>query len=230
MCMMLYSGTPGSYKSYHATYDIVKWLGRGKDVISNYPVDVSNFYKHKKKLGNFTFIDNDKLTPDYLRRYAKEHHKRSYNAQTLVVIDEASIMFNAREFSRTDRMLWIKFFANHRHYNFDIILIAQNDRMIDRQVRSLLEYEIKHRALKHWNLAFALLSLVCNGIFHCVEYWYPTKIKTDTQLRKFNQRIANCYDTLALFNLEDTIDEADAKGANIKIDTKKVRQYINRVS
>lgn len=209
MAISFYSGTPGSYKSYHATSDIVTWLGRGKNVIANYPVNATKFYKRSKKLGIFKFVTNEQLTVDYLTKFARENHKSGkLKAQTLVVIDEASIKFNAREIDRKDRMEWIKFLANHRHYNFDIIMIAQNDRMIDRQIRGLLEYDIKHRALRNWNLSFALASLVCGGLYHCVEYWYPCHLKTSTNLHKFNKRIANCYDTMALFNLDDNSPNA----------------------
>ena len=202
MAISLYSGTPGSYKSYHATADIISWLVSGKNVIANFPVDATK-YKKNKKLGKFTFVPNNELTVTYLLNFARAHHKPGRMAQTLVVFDEASIKFNARQFDSKDRMEWVNFFANHRHFNFEIILIAQNDRMLDRQIRGLLEYDYKHRALKNWNLAMALLSFACRGIFHVVEYWYPCKIKTSTQLRKFNKRIADCYDTMALFNFTD---------------------------
>ncbi|MBQ9673198.1 MAG: hypothetical protein IJV39_01075 [Ruminococcus sp.] len=214
MAISLYSGTPGSYKSYHATADIIQWLGRGKNVIANFPVNARKYYKKRKKIGNFVFKPNTELTVDYLLNFAKENHnKQSLKAQTLVVIDEASIMFNSRQFDRKDRMEWINFFANHRHFNYEFILIAQNDRMLDRQIRGLLEYDMKHRALKNWNLAMALLSFVCKGVFHAVEYWYPCKIKTATHLKKFKPKIAACYDTMALFNFqsEDDIKETEQK-------------------
>lgn len=210
MTMSLYSGSPGSYKSYHATDDIIHWVGRGKNVIANYPVNAAKFYKgvRLKRCGKFVFKPNTELTIDYLLKFAKENHKPGkLKAQTLIVIDEASIMFNARQFDRQDRMEWVNFFANHRHFNFDVILIAQNDRMLDRQIRGLLEYDIKHRALKNWNLAAAIASLVFRGLFHCVEYWYPCNIKTATHLKRFNKRIANCYDTMALFNFKDNKSE-----------------------
>lgn len=204
MAISLYSGTPGSYKSYHATSDVVQWIGRGKNVIANYPVNASKYYNKRKKLGVFKFVTNEQLTVDYLIKFARDNHKPGkLKAQTLVVIDEASIKFNAREIDRKDRMEWIKFLANHRHYNFDIIMIAQNDRMIDRQIRGLLEYDIKHRALRNWNLSFAIASILCGGLYHCVEYWYPCHLKTSTNLHKFNKKVANCYDTMALFNLDD---------------------------
>lgn len=209
MAISLYSGTPGSYKSYHATSDVVTWLGRGKNVIANYPVNANKYYNKRKKLGIFKFVTNEQLTVDYLIKFARNNHKSGkLKAQTLVVIDEASIKFNAREIDRKDRMEWIKFLANHRHYNFDIIMIAQNDRMIDRQIRGLLEYDIKHRALRNWNLSFAIASILCGGLYHCVEYWYPCHLKTSTNLHKFNKKVANCYDTMALFNLDDNAPKA----------------------
>lgn len=221
MAISLYSGTPGSYKSYHATADIIQWLGRKKNVIANFPVNASKYYRGRKlqKLGKFVFKPNTELTIDYLLKFARENHKPGkLNAQTLIVIDEASILFNAREFDRKGRMEWVNFFANHRHYNFDVILIAQNDRMLDRQIRGLLEYDIKHRALKNWNFAFALLSFFFKGIFHAVEYWYPCKLKTSTSLKKFNKRIAACYDTMALFNFKNdgtsTSDESPITSKN----------------
>ena len=232
MSISLYSGTPGSYKSYHATADIVQWLGRGKNVIANYPINVSKYYKGRrlKRLGKFVFKPNTELTVSYLLKFAKENHKQGkLKAQTLIVIDEASIMFNARQFDRKDRMEWVNFFANHRHFNFDVILIAQNDRMLDRQIRGLLEYDMKHRALKNWNLAMAIVSLIFRGLFHCVEYWYPCKIKTATHLKRFNKRIADCYDTMALFNFKEdnkNMHKSDADGslseASVSINREKL--------
>ncbi len=233
MAISLYSGTPGSYKSYHATNDVVTWLGRGKNVIANYPVDASKYYSKRKKLGLFKFVTNEQLTVDFLIRFARNNHKPGkLKAQTLVVIDEASIKFNAREIDRKDRMEWIKFLANHRHYNFDIIMIAQSDRMLDRQVRGLLEYDIKHRALKNWNLGAAIASIIFGGLFHCVEYWYPCHLKTATNLKKFNKKIANCYDTMALFNLDDNVSKVSkavtSSSSAQSIDREKLRARLQK--
>lgn len=215
MSISLYSGTPGSYKSYHATAVILNWLGKGKNVIANFPIDAHKYYRKVKKLGKFCFVPNTDLTVEYLINFANSNHKTGkLNAQTLVVIDEASIMFNPRQFDGAEkrtRMDWINFFANHRHYNYEFILIAQNDRMLDRQIRGLLEYDMKHRALKNWNLTFALISMACKGLFHCVEYWYPCKLKTSTQLCRFNKRVASCYDTMALFKFDNKKDDNDNK-------------------
>lgn len=233
MSIVLYSGTPGSYKSYNATREIISWLGRQKNVIANFPVNARKYYKNpKKRIGNFVFKTNQELTPQFLLDFASENHKKNVlKAQTLVVIDEASIMFNPRQFGKAEqkkRMDWINFLANHRHYNYEFILIAQNDRMLDRQIRGLLEYDLKHRALKNWNFAYMLLSLLFKGLFHCVEYWYPVRIKTNVQLRKFNIKIANCYDTMALFKFKED-ENKDKKEKLIENQNKELLEQQARI-
>ena len=119
----------------------------------------------------FDCVNNIDLTVDYLIYFAIKHHLPSVNAQTLVVIDEASIKFNSRDFNVKDRMGWINFFANHRHFNFNVILITQQDRLLHRQIRGLIETEFKNRALKNYRLFGMLLDLLFHGCFMCVEIW-----------------------------------------------------------
>ena len=85
----LYSGTPGSYKSYHAVMESVQALRLGKNVITNFPL---NYKKRIKKpiKGTYECVNNIDLTVDYLINFACDHHKPGTKAQTLVVIDEAS--------------------------------------------------------------------------------------------------------------------------------------------
>ena len=198
LAISLYSGTPGSYKSYHAVYRSILWLKTGGNVISNFPLNYGKVIKKPVK-GIYEMIDNTSLTVDYLINFAAEHHKRTVKAQTLVVIDEASIRFNSRDFNVKDRMEWIRFFANHRPFNFEIVLIAQQDRMLDRQIRGCIETEFKHRALKNHKLFGRFLNWLFHGCFMCVEYWYPCKLKNEAMFHVFNKRIASCYDTMALF-------------------------------
>lgn len=208
MSISMFTGTPGSYKSCHATQEIISYLKSGKNVISNYPVNYQNVLKNIK--GDFIYIDNLSLTPQFLIDYAQSHHKSNYKAQTLVVIDEASIIFNSREYNRKDRMEWIKFLANHRHFNYNFILITQLDTMLDKQIRGLVEYEYKHRALKNYNLITWLISKCFGGLYLTLEMWYPCKMRIGSKFCKFHKKIASCYDTMALF----VGNESDNKPTN----------------
>lgn len=198
MAISLYSGTPGSYKSYHAVKECISWLWLGKNLITNFPLDYKKKLKKPIK-GVYECVNNIDLTVDYLINFACEHHSPGLKAQTLVVIDEASIKFNSRDFNMKDRMGWINFFANHRHFNFDIILITQQDRMLDRQIRGLIETEYKHRAIKNYKFFGFLLDKIFHGMYVVVDIWYPCKLKNGSEFCVFNKKIASCYDTMGLF-------------------------------
>lgn len=198
MSIILYSGTPGSYKSYHAVKQSILWLKSGGNLITNFPLDFKKKIKKPIK-GVYVCVNNLELTVDYLIKFACDHHHVGTKAQTLVVIDEASIKFNSRDFNMKDRMDWINFFANHRHFNFNVILITQKDIMLDKQIRGLIETEYKHRIIKNYKALGMFLNFIFRGCFMCIEYWYPCKLKTSAYLSFFNKSIADCYDTMGLF-------------------------------
>ncbi len=222
----LYSGTPGSGKSLHATSRIFYRL-RGKgNVICNYPVDLDNcsysffgfwlkkifkkYKPHKKKLGRFDYVPNGELTVSYLKQYAKKNHKGHREHETLVVIDECGIMFNPRTFAQKDRMEWIQFFSLHRHYGYDFILVSQSDRMVDRQIRSFFEYNHKHRNIGNFKLFGKILALLCGGsLFVDVVVFYSIREKVTAEWFRYSRRIASLYDTFLLYDdVEEDEEEA----------------------
>lgn len=194
MSIYLYTGTPGSYKSFHAVKTAIRQLKSGGNLITNFPLSY-----HKRHSGIYQFLTDDKITVDFLIKFAKENHHKGYKSQTLLIIDEASIKFNCRDYARKDRLQWIKFLACHRHYNYDIILICQQDIMIDKQIRGFVETEYRYRALRNFKLIGSLLNLLFRGCYMRVEVWYPIKRKAGSEFCVFNKRIAKCYDTMALF-------------------------------
>jgi len=201
----LLSGTPGSGKSLHAAKMITKLItGVKMDVIANFPIKMDIVTKNgKKQSGKFTYVDNADLTVDYLVNYHKENHELRKEAQTLVVIDEAGIMFNPRDYSNGDRPTWLKFMAQHRKFGYNIILIAQFDRQIDRQMRACIEYEVKHRKANNFGLIGLLLTLLRIPLFVAVTKWYGTNERMGAQWFTFNKKYDECYDTFAMFEKED---------------------------
>ena len=216
----LYSGTPGSYKSYHAVKESIWWLKHGFNVIANFPITYDKVIKKPLK-GDFSYVPTNELTVDYLIEYAVNHHKPDRKAQTLVVIDEASIKFNSREFGKHDRLDWINFFANHRHFNFDVILITQSDIMIDKQIRHLIEHEYKHRALSNFRWLGRLLGFVLRGLHLYVDIWYPMQMTDKTKWCLFNKKVADCYDTMGMFVGSKAMDKLNEKAASAALKSKK---------
>ncbi len=197
----LYSGTPGSGKSLYCAYEVIRSLKQGKSVIANFPIDLGYFRKGKKNMqkGDFIYKTNQELTVRFLKDYARDNHKRGKDGQTLIVIDECACMFNSRAWDREDRPEWITFFQQHRKLGYNIILISQNDRLIDRQIRAFIETEYKHRNIRNYKLFGLILSLITGGLFVRVEYWYGTRLKCSSQYFLLNKKKAAIYDTSLIF-------------------------------
>ena len=194
----LYTGTPRSGKSYHAAQRICLRSRFGEPIIANFPCDLSRYKK-----ANFTFVKNTDLTPEYLRKYSQEffRDKPIKEGAILLVIDEAQLLFNSREWQHRYRQNWLSFFTLHGKLGYDIILISQMDRMIDRQIRGLVEYEYIHRRLGNFGWRGFLLRIVTfGGDFMSVKVWYPMNEKIDQEVLRLSKRVYAIYDTHLLFD------------------------------
>lgn len=198
----LYSGTPGSGKSLHMAMRLYWWIKAGKPCICNFDLNLPTIKGRKEK--NFHFIPNDKLTPQYLTDFANDIIKEKGKVKEgsiLVVIDESQLLFNARDWGQKGRSDWLSFFTLHRHLGYDIVLIAQFDRMLDRQIRSLIEYEYIHRKVSNYGWKGKIFSAVALGnLFVCVKVWYPMKEKVGSEFYKAKKKYYRIYDSYAVFD------------------------------
>lgn len=217
----LYSGVPGSGKSYHATRDIYDFaINKKLFVITNLPVDYDKLIKHTKisleDVKNRVFIKtNEEITVDYLKSFSRHNLQRYKENQCLLVFDEAGDKFNARSFDEADRMEWLKFFRVHRHYGYKILLVSQHDRYLDRQIRGCIQTEVEHRSYKYYKTFGLILYVVFGGLFQTISYNYPIKsqgraaARVDHSIIKLKKKYANIYNTFALFDKE--LEEEESK-------------------
>lgn len=193
----LYSGTPGSGKSLDCARVICNTVKFNKPIICNFSVNLPPKLKHKEKY--YHYVRNDELTVQYLIEFSREyfaHHKFKESLIT-VIIDESQLLFNSREWNKKGRDLWLKFFTNHRHLGFDIILVAQFDLMIDKQIRSLIEYEIIHRKVSNYGWkGYIIMFFMMSPLLFCrVRVWYPMKLKVDSTYFRYKKYYGQIYDT-----------------------------------
>lgn len=197
----LYSGTPGSGKSLHACIDIYNRLNYNK----KYPNVIANFNINRKMIRNknarFIYLDNSELTVKYLVNYAVNNHKMGVENQTLVVIDEAQVLWNSRDWQRGNRMEWVKFFTQHRKFGYNFICISQYDRMIDRQIRVLFEYEVKHRKINNFKIG----RLIPVPAFAAITYWYGLNEKISVEFFIYRRKWGKFYDSYGSFEIDDKI-------------------------
>lgn len=191
----LYTGTPGSGKSYHATERIDINLKRGVNVICNYLIKTNKSHK-----GDFVFLDNNEFSVQFLMEYAKEHHilDKPVEHQTLVVIDEAAIIFPKKDYDKKKFYLWMMFLRLHRQLGFDIILITQNYKDVNSEVLGLVEYNFKHRKLTSFGLKGWLLVAVFHKRFISVKYWFVIDEKCDSYIFDIRKRVTRLYDTFGM--------------------------------
>lgn len=149
MTMLCYSGIPGSGKTYHAVMDIC----HAKSAC------ITNI--HVNGINQCAVLNLSQITPEMLMAFSNHWfsaHKYEENS-LLLVIDEAQLLFNSRNWSDSSRLDWIAFMSQHRKYGFKILLIAQDIKMIDKQFRALVEFEVHHTSASSLWLPMRLLAM-----------------------------------------------------------------------
>lgn len=214
--IFLYTGTPRSGKSYHIARDIYYRLNHGSNVIANFPINVDMWTNKKGEntcKGHFLYLENPEplersrctLSPYFLFKYAQAFFKRDKKGrllerQCLLVFDEAQLIFNSRSWNETGRKEWISFFTQHGKFGYDIVLITQYDRFLDRQIRGLCEYQVMHRNLRNYKIFGRFLSRLCGGnLFLALTYWCGVRQLESKEMFRGKKLIYELYDTHEVF-------------------------------
>lgn len=208
----MYTGFVGSGKSFHATKrgcDLADAPLGKKYVVANFPIKpkmkllakiplIKRFIKEPFNDPRWIFKDNAAMTVEYLIELSDQMGWYGKESQCLLIIDEAGIVFNSRDWNvkPAERKGWIQFFTQSRKLGYDIVLIVQDNRMLDRQIRSLCEYEVQHKKLNSWSI----LKFLPITIFAAVSFWNGIRtMRGSLQTIVFSKQTADRYDTLKLF-------------------------------
>lgn len=206
MSIEMYTGFVGSGKTYHAVkecFDVANARLGSRYVISNIKLhETQNKFKRKINVPQrWLYVPTENITVEYLIRMSIEKEFYKKQGSCTLVIDEAGVPFNSRTQARDpDRLTWIKFFSQSRHFGYDIILVVQDSSMLDSQVAKLCEYEVSHRVLNNWKL-FKILNLFRVKIFMHLSYWNginKRREKASAGFSIFRKSIAKKYNTMAL--------------------------------
>lgn len=226
----LYSGTPGSGKSLHTAHEIRLWLLAGKRVISTMNIDtdlvfvnglqrwyINHFKKKPKKIkkdprsDRFVFVPIEEITPDFLYNYAAKYHVFGKEHQTIVFLDECVAIFSPTALAEDKNGIkkwnaWDDFFRKHRHVGFDVVLIPQSKRLIQRKVLEYCEFETKHYNRKNQGFLGWLFSLFVGGsLFSWSKCWRGTGNKPFEQgFYTYKPLYGLMYNSYCMFN--DTLE------------------------
>lgn len=196
-----YSGTPGSGKSLQMAHEVVDWLKKyKKNVIANTVID-RNYILKGKKGGLFYYVENDKMTTDFLYKYAIKFNEMGVEHQTLLIIDEAQVKFSPTAVKLNNqenphyRQDWLEFFTHHRHLGYDILIISQFDRLIDAQLRCIFEFNYVHRKANNFGFIGMLLTILHIPLFVQIKYWYGTNQITGKQFFTYSKKYSKIYNS-----------------------------------
>lgn len=210
----VYVGPPGGGKSYHAVRRGLEQIYEGRDryVVANFPITRSKPGTRKYRLEEKWIYLEDIPEPGVLVNIAERLGCVGREGAILLIIDEAGILFNSRDWliAGEKRKEWIKFFSQSRKLGYDVILIAQDERMIDRQIRACAEFRVKHFTLNQYSI-FGWLPI---RLFVAVRYWAGGQFRGQLQVYPFLPWVARRYDSMRLFGEFRGVRKPDAGGVS----------------
>lgn len=166
----LYTGVPGSGKSYHMAVAVYRAYKEGKNIFCNFEVNLDYLKKKfpRSKAQVFILDSRDLLYPLGLIGYSLNYCKRDENGrveegQSYLFVDECNKYFDSRTWNQTGRADWNDFFSEHRKYGFDVVLTTQCINDVDKKLRGRIEFEIKHFDAKHFTLFGKFLAFLSGG-------------------------------------------------------------------
>lgn len=204
MTVYIYTGTPGSGKSCHVAHEIRENARKlhPRPVIANFELAADAPVSSRDW---FHFVPNSSLSVEDLQKFATEywnaHGGRLIEDYISVYLDEAQILWNARNWSQRDRMTWLEFLSQSRKYGYRIVLIAQNAKMIDNQFRMLIEIEVNHRRLSQAGIVGWLLALPFRGrLMLTVRYMFQLNERLGMKWVMVSKRDWEMYDSYKTFD------------------------------
>lgn len=154
----IYTGYPGTGKSLHVAARVRSVARRGYPVISN--------VRYNLDKGKSIYVPNSALMPSRLEDFGEAYWQGKGSVKEgsiLLVIDEAQLLLNARDWQDSMRMRWLGFFSQHRKLGYSIVLVAQVRDMLDKQVRSLAEEYVAHVRIDRMRVLGPLISGLALG-------------------------------------------------------------------
>lgn len=200
-----YTGVPGSGKSLHATRLICAYLKAGKYVIANFPFKI-DLLDEDDYTGRFFFIPNHLLTVDILYQFHAMYLEDGIENQCLLMIDEAHEKFNCRTYNQPDRLGFNSYFTHHRKSGYSIVLITQNLRQIDRQIRDLIEIEVLHRKLNNYSIWSILPFPLFIAIERNLTISGKKQQKNNSEFFLYSKKYGALYDTFFDFSRKEKFE------------------------
>ena len=213
------TGPPGSGKTLFAVEAISDALCEGKEVWTNVEL-VKCWSVLLAMRGWRRWILSDTQIESRAAWLQEHYHfvgrvedfprSRARESSRLVVVDEAQLWFNCRDWQKRHEVrAWLSWFSQHRKFGCDVLLVTQDLKMVDAQIRSLAEQEIRCWSLVRWSvgcLGFTLpvgpiLTRICGPLMWRRASFVGMPFRLWSEISPVFRSVARLYDTTQIYQI-----------------------------
>lgn len=191
-------GRLGGGKTYYAVERIMKYISNGGCVCSNISIvreEVKAFCRR-----NYSWEMSDEqyiyLEGEQIAQFHRFTPSGTPDMHSLVVIDEAHLWLNAREWNKASKEL-LSFLTQSRKCFTDIIFISQDLKNMDKQIARLVQYVWRFKDMATWKFGFFQIKWPLPQFLR-IQYDYDGKTELDKELVLKNKNIYKCYKSYQL--------------------------------
>jgi hypothetical protein len=197
----LYEGRLGGGKTYSAAVRMVDHVRRGGIVCTNIELVWPAFKEYIRKSYGLEAEDDQfiSIREEQVGLFHRFTPSGTAELPVLVVIDEAHLTFNARDFAQTDKLYreTLTFLTQSRKVNTDIIFIAQSVLNMDKQFMRLVQFIWRFRDLAKWKIPGLGIPYPLKQIL-AVQFDYDGKTVLQRSFVSKDKRIFGLYNTNSL--------------------------------
>ena len=196
-----YEGRLGGGKTYSAVVRIVDHLRRGGLVATNVELKWDRIVEYAgDRFG--VVVESDqiiRLADEQIGLFHRHTPSGTAGLPVLVVIDEAHLTFNSRDYAKTDKLYreTLTFLTQSRKVHTDVIFISQSVLNMDKQFMRLVQFIWRFRDLSKWKIPGLGLAWPINQIL-CVQFDYDGRTVLQRQFINKDKRIFALYETNSL--------------------------------
>jgi zona occludens toxin (predicted ATPase) len=225
----LYEGRLGGGKTYSAAVRMVDQVRRGGIICTNVEIVWPVFKSYIES--KFGVIPEDdqyiSLCDEQVGLFHRHTPSGTAELPVLVVIDEAHLTFNARDFAQTDKLYreTLTFLTQSRKVNTDVIFIAQSVLNMDKQFMRLVQFIWRFRDLAKWKIPGLGISYPFKQIL-AVQFDYDGKTVLNRSFIQKDKRIFALYNTNSLIREFPRLDGAKPVRKLAKVERKPMKFLI----
>lgn len=199
MTVSLVAGKLGAGKTTLVATIIEEFAMSGRRIVANFPLNFDKFaFSYPLDCTIIPTRPTSQILADLGRGSDRE------DLPGLLVIDEGSMILNARTWNDKDRDNVIKWFAMSRKLNWDIYLIIQHPSALDKQIRELF-CEIYINCMRLDRIKIPIIGKALPRLHLAVGRYgsQPGSPVTERWFYRGNKKLFSMYNTSYIFNPDE---------------------------